>query len=42
MNEQDLYQEETTTTRSKRMLKQKQDSTKMVFSTMKQFFYWAV
>jgi hypothetical protein len=39
MNEQGLYQEKTT---RKRMLKQKQDSTKMVFSTMKQFFYWAV
>jgi hypothetical protein len=41
MNEQDLYQEKTTT-RSKSIMKQKQDSIKMVFSTMKQFFYWAV
>jgi hypothetical protein len=39
MNEEDLYQEKTTRRRSKRMLKQKQYSTKMVFSTMKQFFY---
>jgi hypothetical protein len=40
VNEQDLNQKKTT--RSKRMLKQKQDSTRMVFSTAKRNFYWVV